>query len=48
VEEVVELMILTMVMFLAAFFCFKVLLFPETTISTIEKVHDIENKIHGK
>jgi hypothetical protein len=48
VEEVAELTILAMAMFLAAFFCFKVLLIPNATMSTIEKVHDIENKIHDK
>jgi hypothetical protein len=48
VEEVAELMILAMVMFLAAFFCFKVLLLPNITMSTIEKVHDIEKKIRDK
>ncbi len=41
-EVVAELTVLAMAMFLAAFFCFRVILLPDTTTNTIEKIHEIE------
>ena len=42
VETVAELTILAMSMFLAAFFCFRVLLLPEASSSAIEKIGEVE------
>tara|TARA_Y100000004_G_C8849886_1_gene384274 strand:+ start:759 stop:908 length:150 start_codon:yes stop_codon:yes gene_type:complete len=46
VETVAELTILAMSMFLAAFFCFRVLLLPEATETAIIKIYEIEEKIY--
>jgi hypothetical protein len=46
VETVAELLILAMSMFLAAFFCLKVLVIPDNALSTIEKIHEIEEEIY--
>ena len=45
-ETVAELTILAMSMFLAAFFCLKVLFIPESTIKTIDKIYEVEKKIY--
>ncbi len=42
-EEVAELTILAMVMFLAAFFCYRVILLPDASNKSIKKIHEIEN-----
>ena len=47
-ETVAELTVLAMAMFLAAFFCFRVLLLPEASISTIEKIYEVQEKISEK
>ena len=41
-----ELTVLALSMFLAAFFCFRVLLLPKTTDVTIEKIYEIEEAIY--
>ena len=45
-EAVAELLILAMSMFLAAFFCLKMLVIPNTTIETIDKIYEVEKKVH--
>jgi|TARA_B100000282_G_scaffold51837_2_gene33126 hypothetical protein len=45
-ETVAELAILAMSMFLAAFFCLKMLAIPDSTIKTIEKINEVEEKIY--
>lgn len=42
VDTIAELSILCMVMFLAAFFCLRVLLLPEASSSAIYKIHEVE------
>jgi len=46
VETVAELLILAMSMFLAAFFCLKVLVIPDSAKSTIEKINEVEEEIY--
>ena len=46
VETVAELAILAMSMFLAAFFCLKILFVPVSTIKTIDKIYEVEKKIY--
>tara|TARA_Y100000592_G_scaffold39885_1_gene63241 strand:- start:183 stop:332 length:150 start_codon:yes stop_codon:yes gene_type:complete len=46
-EEVAELTILAMVMFVAAFFCYRVLLIPNASIKSIEKIHEVEDMLSG-
>ena len=46
VETVAELAILAMSMFLAAFFCLKVLFIPDSAIKTIDKIHEVEEEIY--
>ena len=41
-ETFAELAILAMSMFLAAFFCFRVLLLPQNAGNAIEKVYEVE------
>ena len=45
-ETVAELAILAMSMFLAAFFCLKMFVIPNTTIKTIDKINEVEEKIY--
>tara|TARA_B100000989_G_scaffold47307_1_gene30771 strand:- start:10456 stop:10605 length:150 start_codon:yes stop_codon:yes gene_type:complete len=45
-ETVAELAILAMSMFLAAFFCIKVLFVPSSAIKTIDKINEVEEKIY--
>lgn len=47
-ETVAELLILAMSMFLAAFFCFRVLLLPSNTMQTIDKIHEVEQKLSNQ
>ena len=45
-EVFAELCILGMSMFLAAFFCLKVLFIPDSAMKTIDKIHEIEEEIY--
>ena len=45
-ETVAELAILAMSMFLAAFFCLKVLFVPDVAMKTIDKIHEVEKEIY--
>jgi len=45
VEEVAELLVLAMSMFLAAFFCLKILVVPQQAKNSIEKIYEIEETI---
>tara|TARA_R100001163_G_scaffold65610_2_gene63506 strand:- start:555 stop:710 length:156 start_codon:yes stop_codon:yes gene_type:complete len=47
-ETIAELSVLAMAMFLAAFFCFKIILFPNGKTNSIEKIYDIEEAIRQK
>jgi hypothetical protein len=44
-EIMTEMVVLAMAMFLAAFFCFRVMLLPKATETTIDKTHDSEHKL---
>ena len=46
-EEVAELSVLALAMFLAAFFCYRVILLPDASNKSIEKIHEIENILSG-
>ena len=46
VETVAELAILAMSMFLAAFFCLKVLFIPDSAMKTIDKIYEVEEEIY--
>jgi hypothetical protein len=48
VETVAELTVLAMSMFLAAFFCLRVMLLPKATDVTIEKIYEIEEVLRQK
>jgi hypothetical protein len=45
-ETIAELLVLCVVMFLAAFFCFRVLLIPEASSSAIYKIHEVEDLLY--
>tara|TARA_Y100000114_G_C11739376_1_gene318036 strand:+ start:757 stop:1002 length:246 start_codon:yes stop_codon:yes gene_type:complete len=45
VETAAELLILAMSMFLAAFFCFRVLLLPDNIERTINKIDEVEQTV---
>ena len=45
-EIFAELAILAMSMFLAAFFCMKVLFIPDSAIKTIDKIYEVEEQIY--
>jgi hypothetical protein len=45
VEDFAELAILAMSMFLAAFFCLKLLAIPANTHSAIEKIYEVEETL---
>jgi hypothetical protein len=47
-ETVAELTVLAMAMFLAAFFCLRVLFIPQNSQSAIEKIYEVEEKISEK
>jgi hypothetical protein len=44
-EVITEMLILAMVALLAAFFCFRVLLFPNPTTSAIDKIYEAEETL---
>ena len=46
IEVFAELSILAMSMFLAAFFCMKVLFIPDSALKTIDKIYEVEEKIY--
>tara|TARA_R100001015_G_C4617638_1_gene173962 strand:- start:1362 stop:1529 length:168 start_codon:yes stop_codon:yes gene_type:complete len=46
IEVFAELAILAMSMFLAAFFCMKVLFIPDSAIKTIDKIYEVEEQIY--
>ena len=43
-----EMAVLAAAMFLAAFFCFRVLLLPKATETTVKKVYEIEEILSQK
>ena len=45
-EVFAELSILAMSMFLAAFFCMKVLFIPDSAIKTIDKIYEVEEQLY--
>ena len=45
-EVFAELAILAMSMFLAAFFCMRVLFIPDSAIKTIDKIYEVEEEIY--
>ena len=45
VKEVAELAILAMAMFLAAFFCLRIILIPQNASKAIEKIYEVEETI---
>jgi len=45
-ETVAELMVLAMAMFLAAFFCLKILFVPDATAVFIDKTYEVEETVH--
>ena len=45
-ETVAELTILAMSMFLAAFFCLKVLFIPDSNTKTIDKIYEVEEALY--
>ena len=47
-EIFAEMTVIAAVMFLAAFFCFRVLLLPKTTETTIKKVYEVEEILSQK
>jgi hypothetical protein len=47
-EIFAEMTVVAAVMFLAAFFCFRVLLLPKATQTTIEKVYEVEEILPEK
>ncbi len=46
VETIAELLVLAMAMFLAAFFCMRVLFIPQNANKAIEKIYEVEEAIH--
>ena len=46
VETFAELTVLAMAMFLAAFFCFRVILLPDASKATIEKIYEVEETLY--
>ena len=47
-EIMAEMAVLAAAMFLAAFFCFRVLLLPKATETTVKKVYEIEEILSQK
>jgi len=45
-EIFAELLVLAMSMFLAAFFCMKVLFIPDSAIKTIDKIYEVEEQVY--
>tara|TARA_B100001093_G_C26235421_1_gene762076 strand:+ start:415 stop:582 length:168 start_codon:yes stop_codon:yes gene_type:complete len=48
IEVFAELSVLCMVMFLAAFFCYRVILLPKAAGETIKKIHEVEEILSEK
>ena len=48
VEVVAEMTVLAMAMFLAAFFCLRVLILPDTPITTLQRINEVEKTIYEK
>jgi hypothetical protein len=48
VEDFAELVILAMSMFLAAFFCLKLLVIPQNGHRAIEKIYEVEETLSEK
>jgi len=48
IEVIAEMTILAAVMFLVAFFCFRVLLLPPATSSAIDKIYEVEEILSEK
>ena len=48
VQDFAELAVLAMSMFLAAFFCLKVLFIPQNAYKAIEKIHEVEETLSEK
>jgi hypothetical protein len=44
-EIFAEMTVIAAVMFLAAFFCFRVLLFPKASPSPIDKIYEVEEAL---
>ena len=47
-EILAEMVVLALVMFLAAFFCFRVLLLPKASTSEIHKIYEVEETLSEK
>ena len=47
-KDFAELAILAMSMFLAAFFCLRILFVPQNAHKAIEKIHEVEETISEK
>ena len=47
-EIAAEMTVLAIAMFLAAFFCFRVLLLPKATEKTVDKIYEVENILSEK
>ena len=47
-EVVAEMTVLAMAMFLAAFFCLRVLILPDSPTTTLERINEVEKAIHEK
>ena len=45
IEMLAEMSVLAIVMFLAAFFCFRVLLLPKATSGVIDTIYEVEEII---
>ena len=48
IEALAEMAVLAVVMFLAAFFCFRVLLLPAATSSTVAEIYEVEEILSEK
>ena len=48
VKEVAELAVLAMSMFLAAFFCLRIILLPQNATKAIEQIYEVEEAISEK
>jgi len=48
IEILAELSVLCIVMFLAAFFCYRVILLPKAAGESIKKIHEIEEILSEK
>ena len=46
IETATEMIIMAAVMFLTAFFCFRVILLPKAIETPIDKVYEVEEELH--